>query len=97
MARSRSNGITGGDIRLNAYFYKNNELENPSSIKKVEINNVGGETIASYAGSSVSYQPPGRRANTMINGIMSPNQELLHLYRIMNFLSAKQNGNKGYH
>lgn len=54
LTRSRSNGITGGNIRLNAYFYKDNELESPSSIKEIQIKNWSGSVIATYPGSNLS-------------------------------------------
>lgn len=54
MARSRSNGITGTNINLNTYFYKSGELEDPSSIKLVEILTKTGSVIRTYYESEIS-------------------------------------------
>ena len=54
MARSRSNGITGTEINLNTYYYKNSEIEEPSSIKQVEILTKTGSIIETYTASDVS-------------------------------------------
>lgn len=53
MARSRSNGKTGENILLYAFFYKNGELAEPSSVGTVELLDSNSNVMASIASSDL--------------------------------------------
>jgi hypothetical protein len=72
MARSRTNGIVGDAISLNAYFYKNDILTEPSSIGPVKIK-YGDSIIASYAASNVESLGDGiKRLNYQVEENIDP-------------------------
>jgi hypothetical protein len=54
MTRNRINGLTGEKIALYAYFYKQAELFEPSSIGTVHILNSSGSILASIPASNIS-------------------------------------------